>query len=98
MILRHVQQRHGVGVNAVRHWETTETQNKKKNEVNATARTSPLRDVPEWSEEFTDNLVGEEASVSSDAPASISRGPHHQEPSGEVVSGKHRIFTHFPKY
>ena len=74
--------------------DSTET---KKNEDNATARGSPLRDLPEWSEEFTDIFVGEEASASCEAPASISRGPHHQEPSRKVVSGQHSIFTHFPK-
>ena len=73
MILRHVQQPHGVGVNTVGHWETfckipQKPTNKNKNEDNATARGCPLRDLPEWSEEFADNLVGEKASVSSDAP------------------------------
>ena len=57
-------------MNAVGHRETfcKIPQKPNKNEDNATARTSPLRDVPESSEEFTDNLVCEEASVSSDAP------------------------------
>ena len=77
--------------------ESTEAKNKKKSEDIDTARRSPLRDLPEWLEEFADNVVDEEASVSSEAPASISPGPHHQEPSRKVVSGKHRIFTHFPK-
>ena len=98
MSLRHVQQPHGVGVNAVGHRETIckipqKPKNKNKNEDNATARGSPLRDLPEWSEEFADNLVGVEASVSSEAPGSISRGPHPQELSRKVVSGQHRIFT-----
>ena len=42
-------------------------------------------------------LVDEEASASSEAHASISREPLHQEPSIKVVSGMHSIFTRFPK-
>ena len=86
MILRHVQQPHEVGVNAVGHWETcceipNKPQTKSKNQDNATARGSPLRDLPEWLQDFTDNLVDAAASVSSGAPASISREPLHQKPS-----------------
>ena len=44
-----------------------------------------------------DNSVDEEASASSEAPASIFREPLHQERSIKVVSGKHRIFIHLPK-
>ena len=32
-----------------------------------------------------------------EAPASIFREPLHQEPPIKVVSGKHSMFTHFPK-
>ena len=39
-------------------------------------------------EEVTENLVHEEASASSDAPASISREPFHQEPSMKAVSAR----------
>ena len=56
-------------------------------------RGSPLRDLPEWLEEFTDNLVDEEASTSGEAPASISREALHQEPPIKVVSGKHSNFS-----
>ena len=34
-----------------------------------------MRDLPEWLEELTENSVDEEASVSSEAPAIISRVP-----------------------
>ena len=43
------------------------------------------------------NFSDEEASGSSEAPASISREPLHQEPSIKVVSCKHSIFIYFPK-
>ena len=58
---------------------------------------SPSHDLPEWLKDFTENLVHEEASASSDAPGSISREALHQEPSRKVVSGKQSICTHFPK-
>ena len=41
-----------------------------------------------------DDLVDEEVG---EAPASIFREPLHQEPPIKVVSGKHSMFTHFPK-
>ena len=43
---------------------------------------------------FTEHIMDEEASASSDAPASISREPLHQELSRKVVSGKHHFFQH----
>ena len=68
-----------------------------KNEDFVRARRSPLRDLPEWLEAFVENFVDEAASASSEAPASISREPLHQEPSIKVVSGKHSFVTHFLK-
>ena len=64
---------------------STETEN--KNEDIGGARVTPLHDWPEWLEEFSENFVDEEASASSEAPASISREALHQEPSRNVVSG-----------
>ena len=55
-----------------------------------------LRDLPEWLEDFTDNLVGEGVSASRDTPASTSRQSVSKLPR-TVVSGKHSIFTHLPK-
>ena len=77
--------------------DSTETPNKNQNEDVDTARRSQLRDLQEWLEEFTVHFVDEEASTSSDAPASSSREPPHQEPPRKVVSGKHSSFTHFPR-
>ena len=55
-----------------------------------------MRDLPERSEEFTDNLVDESVPVHRDAHASSSR-ESASEPRGKVVSGKYSIYTHFPK-
>ena len=68
-----------------------ETKNKNKNKDIRRARRSPQHDLPEWLEELTEHLVDEEASASSEAPASISREPLHQQHSIKVVSGKHSI-------
>ena len=76
--------------------DSTETDNKKKNEDIDEARRRPLRDLPGWREESTENLV-EEDSASSEAPASISREPLHQEPLIKLVLGTHSIFARFPK-
>ena len=67
-----------------------------KMERNETVRGNPLRDLPEWLEEFTENLVDESVPAHRDAPASSSR-ESASESRGKVVSGKHRIYTHFPK-
>ena len=102
MILRHVRQPHEVGVRAVVPWgdqlqDSTETENKNKSEEIDRVRGTPLHDLPEGLEEFTDDIVGEEAYASSEVPASISREPLHQEPLIKVVSAKPCILTHFPK-
>ena len=68
-----------------------------KNVNDDRARSIPLRELLEWLEELADKWVDEEASVSSEAPASICHEPLHQELPSNVVSGKHFISTHFPK-
>ena len=47
-----------------------------------------LRDLPEWLEEFTDNLVDDRVPVHRDAPASSCR---------ESASELRKVDTHFPK-
>ena len=59
-------------------------------------RWDPLRDLPEWLQEFTENLVDDSVPAHGDAPASSSR-ESSSEPRGTVVSGKHSIYSHFPK-
>ena len=72
----------------------TETENPSKND-NEEVRGDPLRDLPEWLEEFTENLVDD--SVPEHRDASSSSHELLSEPRAKVVSGKHSIFTHFPK-
>ena len=59
-------------------------------------RRNPLPDLPGWLEEFTENLVDESVPAHRDAPASSSR-ESTSEPRVKEVSGKHSIYTHFPK-
>ena len=68
------------------------TPQKKDNEK---VRGDPLRDLPDWLEEFTENLVDDSVPEHRDASSS----PHQllSEPRAIVVSDKHSIFTHFPK-
>ena len=51
-----------------------------------------MRDLPEWLQEFTDNLEDTEML----APAHISHDPNSERPTN-VASRKHSIFSHFPK-
>ena len=73
---------------------------KKRNKCgdNERVRGNPSRDLPEWLEEFKENLVDNRVPEHRDAPASSSR-ESSSEPGGKVVSGsgKHSIYTHFPK-
>ena len=53
-----------------------------------------LRDLPEWLEEFTDNLEDTELP----APAHISQDSDSERPTKVVSqSRKHSVYTHFPK-
>ena len=63
---------------------------------NARVRRNPLRDLPQWLDKFTENLVDENCSRTQEAPTSSSR-ESASEPRGKVVSGKHSVNTHFPK-
>ena len=67
-----------------------------KNEDNERVRGNPLRDLPEWLEEITENLVDDSVSEHRDAPASSSR-ELSSEPRAKVVSGKHSIFYSLPE-
>ena len=77
--------------------ESTKIEVRKNNEDIDTALGSSSHDLPRWLVAFSENSMGEEASASSDPPASIPREPPHQELSRRVVSGMHSIFTHFQK-
>ena len=57
-----------------------------------------MLDLPAWSEDFTECLVDDSIPAHRDAPGSSSR-ESASEPRVKVVSGsgKHSIYTHFPK-
>ena len=72
-----------------------ETENPNKNDDNEEVRGNLSHDLPEWLEEFKENLVDDSVPEHRDVPT-----PSHElssEPRAKVVSGKHSIFTHFPK-
>ena len=76
--------------------ESTETENTNINEDNEKERGDPLRDLPEWLHEFTENLVDERVPAYKDAPASSSRESASR-PLRKVVSDKHSICIHLSK-
>ena len=53
-----------------------------------------LRELTEWLEDFKENPVDEGVSATRDTPESTSRESDSESPR-KVVSGRHRIFTHF---
>ena len=63
------------------------TENPNKND-NKGVRGDPLRDLPEWLEEFTENLVDDSVPEHRDAPSSSRESS--SEPRAKVVSAKHR--------
>ena len=73
----------------------TETENPNKNDDDVDVQRNSSHDMPEWPEEFKDNLVDESVQEYRDAPSSSHELP--SEPRAKVVSGKHSICTHFPK-
>ena len=68
--------------------------NPNKND-NQGVRGDPLRDLPEWKEEFKENLVDESVPEHRGAPSSSLE--FSSEPRAKVVSGKHSFFAHFAK-
>ena len=72
-----------------------ETENPNKNEGNEEVRGNLSHDLPEWLQEFRHDLVDESVPEHRDASSSFHELP--SEPRAKVVSGKHSIFTHFPK-
>ena len=73
------------------------TKNPIKNVDHERLRGDPLHsDIPEWLQEFTENLVDERVPEHRDSHASSSHGSSF-EPQRKLASGKHSIHTHFPK-
>ena len=81
---------------APREWfgSSSKTQNKNKKRDDSRDADDRLRDLPEWLEEFTDNLEDTEVH----APAHTSQDSDSERPTKLVqMSRKHSIYTHFPK-
>ena len=96
---RQVQRPCDVEVHAVEYWETSCAgfeQSKDENKDIDQVQGNLLRDLPEWLEDFTENLVDEGVSASRDTSASTSH-ESDPEPPLKGASRKHSIFTHFPK-
>ena len=53
-------------------------------------------DIPEWLQEFRENLVDDRVPEHKDSHASSSHEPS-LEPMRSVDLGKHSVYTHFPK-
>ena len=60
------------------------------------ASRNPLRDLPEWLEEFTENLEDTDVPALRETPANTSQDSDSERPT-KAVSRKHSIHTHFPK-
>ena len=55
-------------------------------------------DIPEWLQEFRENLVGDRVPEHRDSHASSSHEPSLEPTSTRSVDlGKHSVYTHFPK-
>ena len=88
-----VQQQSEVTMEHQENWrDTRKTQNKNKKRDNDGAAGNRLRDLPEWSKGFTENLEDTEVP----APAHISHHADSERPT-KVASRKYSIYTHFPE-
>ena len=80
---------------------TKPTKNPKpnKNEDHELERGDPLySEIPEWLQEFKENLVGDRVPERRDSHASSSHEPSLEPtPARSVDLGKHSVYTHFPK-
>ena len=80
---------------------TKPTQNPKpnKNENHGTERGDPLcSDIPEWLQEFRENLEDDRVPERRDSHASSSHEPSLEPTPSRIVDlGKRSVYTHFPK-
>ena len=74
--------------------EPTEIPKPNKNEDHEQVRGSPYSDMPEWLQEFRENLVDERVPEHKDSHASSSHEPS-SEPMRSEDLGKHSVSTHF---
>ena len=76
--------------------EPTKIPKPNKNEDHEQVRGNPQSDIPEWLQEFRENLVDERVPEHRDSHASSSHEPS-LEPMRSMDLGKHSVYTHFPK-
>ena len=78
--------------------ESTEISKPNKNEDHEQVRGSPYSDIPEWLQEFRENLVEERVPEHRDSHASSSHEPSLEPTTKRREDfGKHSVCTHFPK-
>ena len=69
-----------------------------KNEDHEHLRRDPCSDIPEWLQEFRENLVDDRVPEYRDSHASSSHEPSLEPtPARSADLGKHSVYTHFPK-
>ena len=87
-------------------YESTETENKNKNWESEEVRRDISHELPDWLQEFRENLVDESTSTelwgnpeqgSQDTSSSSHELPMEPRAKVEPVSGKHSVYAHFPK-
>ena len=77
--------------------KTTKTQQPNKNENHEREEEDPYHsDIPEWLQEFRENLVDDRVPERRESHASSSHGLS-LEPTRSADLGKHSVKTHFPK-
>ena len=72
-----------------------ETENPFSNDDNVDVQGNLSHDLPEWLQEFKENLADERVPVQRDASSSSQE--LRSEPRAKVVPSEHNIFAHFPK-
>ena len=77
-------------------YEPTKIPKPNKNEDHEHVRGNPFSDIPEWLQEFRENLVDDRVLERRDSHASSSHGLS-LEPARSADLGTHSVYTHFPK-
>ena len=86
--------------------ETTETENKNKNRESEEVQSDLVHDLLDWLQDFRENLVdesspteprGNPAPKDRDTASSSHELPMESRARVEPGSGKHSVYTHFPK-
>ena len=76
---------------------SADTENTNKNDDNEELRSDLLQDVPDWPQEFKENLVDKNFPPLQYSPSSSHELPLESRAKVVSGSGKHSMYTHFPK-